>query len=271
MDKALLPIKAAPLDPDEDKAFWAGKIPRRLLAIPFGGPISSPLSPRGRDIDGEFFDETTDIFGSYRVLRQDPERLVDFHHSLDPTKIMGTTVIGKSMLDPNPDEDGWWVDFWVKAGEKRVALVKALSERAQLFGSSQITKNEDMVGGNAKRYKPSTNGHISVWPFLRETISTSPQNTLSVFAGKAVLDEIDASGIAVTPAMRALLAEQADLGPDLLQLAAAAKAGRELSGSNEAEIEAALDEFEANQTKVSERLRAMVERVRARYRKETNG
>src|SRR3972149_11136293 len=45
------PLKATVLD---DDSF-------RLLAIPFGGPIPSPLFPRGIEIDGETFTERTDI------------------------------------------------------------------------------------------------------------------------------------------------------------------------------------------------------------------
>ena len=265
--KALMPVKAQLFDPDEDKAFWAGKIPRRLLAIPFGGPIASPVSPIGVDVDGEYFDDTTDIYGPHRILRTDRERLVDFHHgegaeygvhiSKDfPFRALGKTIIGKSILDPDPDEDGWWVDFWVKAGEKRLRLVKALSDRgAQLFGSSQAASGS---------VRPLGGGLIKVWPFYKQTISTSPQNTLSVMTAKATLDEINSSGIAISTAMTRLIEESADLEADLARASVSAKAGRELSGSNEAEIEAAIEEYESGQA----RMRALLNRIRDKYRKE---
>jgi hypothetical protein len=248
----LTPMKAAPLDDPE--AFFAGKVPWRLLAIPFDGPIPSPNSPRGVDLDGEWFSPNTDIFGGHKALLENRERATDFHHSSDPTGMMGRTVVGKSILDPNPEEDGWWVDFWVKAGEKRVALIKKLAERGtQLFGSSQ-----------ASRKVTTSKGEITVWPYYMQTISTSPQNTLSVLRPKAVLDEITQSGIAISTAMTRLIEESADLEADLARATASAKAGRELSGSNEAEIEAAIEEYESGQA----RMRALLNRIRDKYRKE---
>lgn len=214
--KALLPIKAKALDPDEEVGFWEGKLPRRLLAIPFGGPIPSPKSKLGVDLDGEFFSENTDIYGPYPELKTDRERLVDFHHSYnppgpaygDPTGMMRGHLIGKSILDPDPDADGWWVDFWVKAGEARVKLIQRLAERgAQLYGSSQP----------AKGVKIAEDGEIRVWPFLFETISTSPQNTYSVLRPKAMLDGANESGIDVNAGLislyRDLDALSADLSP----------------------------------------------------------
>ena len=212
--KALMPIKAKPLDEDEETAFWDGKVPRRLLAIPFGGPIPSPKSKLGVDLDGEFFSERTDIYGPYPELKQDRTRLVDWHHSYqpptpkygDPTGMMMGHLIGKSILDPDPDEDGWWVDFWLEAGNKRVSLIKRLAERgAQLYGSSQPAK-----GGG--RVNPET-GEITVWPFLFETLSTSPQNTYSVMRPKGLLD--GANEYEVSDGLKALYADLAALSDDL--------------------------------------------------------
>lgn len=213
MGKALLPIKAKPLDEDEETAFWAGKLPRRLLAIPFGGPIPSPKSKLGVDLDGEFFSENTDIYGPYPELRTDRTRMVDWHHSYqppgpqhgDPTGMMRGHTVGKSILDPDPDEDGWWVDFWLEAGNKRVALIQRLAERgAQLYGSSQPVKGAVRV---------SPDGEITQWPFLFETLSTSPQNTFSVIRAKALLDGANEYGIA--DGLKALYADLAALSSDL--------------------------------------------------------
>jgi hypothetical protein len=109
-------------------------------------------------------------------------------------------LIGKSILDPNPDEDGWWVDFWVKAGDARVALIKRIAERgAQLFGSSQPAKGVQT--------DPDT-GEITVWPFLFETLSTSPQNTYSVLQpAKALLDGLNDSGLTMHDGLISLISE----------------------------------------------------------------
>jgi len=169
MDKSFLPVKAAPLDSEEEAAWFAGRTSRRLLAIPFGGPIPSPKSVLGVDLDGEWFDERTDIYGNHRVLRQERDRIVDFHHG--QSKLFARTVIGKATLDDEPDDEGWWVDFWFKAGQERVALIKRLAQRgAQLFGSSEPVKADVDI---------SPSGHIRVWPFLFETrLDLTPEHPL---------------------------------------------------------------------------------------------
>lgn len=125
-DDTLRPMKAAPLDPDEMSAWYAGKLPRRLLVIPFGGPIKGP-DGKGRDMDLEYFDERTDIKPGWFDMRP-----VDWHHSQDPTGLMNGVLIGKAdRLGTEdgrlgqPDEYGWWSDLWLNAGERRIAAVKA--------------------------------------------------------------------------------------------------------------------------------------------------
>jgi len=258
MDKSFLPVKAAPLDSEEEAAWFAGRTSRRLLAIPFGGPIPSPKSKLGVDLDGEFFDDRTDIFGNHRVLRQERDRIVDFHHG--QSKLFARTVIGKATLDDEPDDEGWWVDFWFKAGEERVKLIAALKNRgAQLFGSSEPVKASVDIA-------PS--GHIRVWPFLFETVSTSPQNTYSVFRAKAALEDATDAGIPVSEAMRSLLTDAAALDAHLRQTSGAgpgddvAKAGRELSGSNEEVIAAAIDDLREKYGLIAPRLQALLDRIR---------
>lgn len=205
--KALMPVKAQQLDPDETEGWLNGKLPRRILVIPFGGPIPSPHSPRGVDLDGEWFSERTDLFGGYKALLATRERAVDWHHSFDPpTAVQGDptgrmtgAIVGKAVLDEEPDEDGHWADLWIKAGEKRVALIKALARRsAALFGSSQ-------AAGDIKR---DASGEILRWPLVLETLTTSPQNTHSVVRPyKAVLDDLDEAQIELASPLKAWLAE----------------------------------------------------------------
>lgn len=274
-------VKAQALDPDEHTAWFAGKVPRRLLAIPFGGPIPRPGAPRGVDYDNEFFSDRTDIYGGVRALKQTRERLTDFSHSYaapdarygDPTGMMTGHVIGKSILDPNPDEDGWWVDFWFNLGDKRVRMIEALAARGrQLFGSSQP------VPGKAQR-NPDGSGEITVWPFMLETLTPAPSNTHSAFLpAKSMLEEADLTGIAISAQMRSLLAGMRDLDADLRRSSLTgddgAKAGRELSSANDQEIEAMQEEIAtalAGIGSVNTQLANFLERTRARYRKEPGG
>jgi hypothetical protein len=257
---AMAPAKAAELDPDEQDAWWAGKIPRRLLAIPFSGPIPSP-DGKGRDLDVEYFDEETDIKPSWFE-----ERPVDWHHGKDPTGVMNGVLVGKGK-NLTQVEDGWWVDLWLTAGEKRLSLIRKLAEKgAQLFGSSYAYPNL------VRRGKA---GHIDVWPYMLQTLSTSPQNTHSVMRpAKAVLDAFDQADIAISDrVLRRMLAALDDLR-DLPATAAngrldpardlldrAAKAGRELSGRNLAEIDEWLEVLDS----IATRARGLRDRVRSKY------
>jgi hypothetical protein len=212
----------------------------KLLAIPFGGPIPSANSAKGVDLDGEWFSERTDIKPDWFA-----ERLVDWHHGGDP--VLKRTVIAKAD-NLVMDEDGWWVDVWLKHGEKRLDLIKRLAERgAQIFGSSES------VPGMVKK---ASTGEILVWPYVRQTLSTSPQNTHSILRPfKAVLEGTEpttAFWSDIEFAMR-------DLGSDLRLTSTGddvAKAGRELSAANVKDIQEGLD---AVRTALG-RLDAMVKR-----------
>lgn len=213
--KALMPLTAAPLDVAERDAWLAGDIPRRMLAVPFGGPIPSPKSPRGVDLDGQWFSERTDLIGGYPALRKTRERIVDWHHSLaplggrggDPTGKMAGVTLGKAVLDDAPDEAGLWADFWLAKGRDRLALVKRLVERgAQLFASAQ-----PVAAGKADRLT----GEILEFPLLMVTVTTSPQNTLAVVTAKALLADLESSEVILSPALRGLLDELSTLGADL--------------------------------------------------------
>src|SRR5213078_1924721 len=109
--KALMPVKAQLMDDEEEEAWFAGKTKRRLLMVPFGGPLASPHNAKGMDIDGEFFDENTDLYGPFKALRQTRERAVDWHHAYapphnrtgDPTGKMSGAIIAKAVMDEEPD------------------------------------------------------------------------------------------------------------------------------------------------------------------------
>ena len=223
-------LKATVLD---DDAF-------RLLAIPFGGPIPQKGAPRGVDLDGEWFSPRTDIKPDWF-----PERIVDWHHGKDER--MGRTELGKAVdlgpfsgAGPEPDDDGWWVTVWLNHGERRVSLVKKLAERgAQLYGSS-----ESVTGLTEK----ASTGEILAWPYVRQTLSTSPQNTLSVLRPlKATLDDYLAEGMLpgvafwsdVDSAMRSLGGSLRD--PSLRRAIDGAKSGRVYSSRNYEDLSTALD------------------------------
>lgn len=220
MNKQLQPVKATVVD---DDAF-------RLLAIPFGGPIPSKASPLGVDLDGEWFSRRTDIRPEWFSAR-----VVDWHHGND--KLLGRTVLGKA-IDLTEQDDGWWVTVWLRHGERRVDLIRRLADKGgQLFGSS-----ESVPGMVAK----AATGEIVKWPYIRQTLSTSPQNTYSVLRPlKATLDDLRADGAVPTAAFFDDLARYLDdlvAGPSAdLTGEADAKAGRTLAARNEARLREARD------------------------------
>lgn len=246
------PMKAADLDADEMQAWFDGKAPRRLLAIPFSGPL--PGNAKGLDMDGEYFDEKTDIKPDWFS-----ERPVDWHHSKDPSGKLNGVLIGKAK-NLTMDEDGWWVDLWLNAGEKRLSLIRQIQEKGgQLFGSSYAYPN--LVRRGAK-------GHIDVWPYMMQTLSTSPQNTNSVHRpAKAVLDAFTEADIAVEPLLRDVLTELDVLRDLPVTFPAggdqAAKAGRELSGANLGELDEWLEMLDS----IAKRAKSLRDRVKTKYAK----
>jgi hypothetical protein len=226
--KTPMPMKATVID---DDAF-------RLLAFPFSGPIPSPAWPRGVDLDRETFSERTDIKADWFK-----ERVTDWHHGADQT--FRRTVLGKAVdlgrfdgASSEPDEEGWWVTVWLDHGQKRLNLIKKLADQgAAIYGSSESVPN--MV-------KKSSSGEILVWPYLRQTLSTSPQNTHSVLRPlKAVLDGTTPSAAFWSEFETSLSDLGADLRSTFLGGEDVAKAGRMFSGANHSDMQTALDDLRA--------------------------
>ena len=242
-------LKAEPMTTTQLDRWLSGKISRRLLMLPFGGPIPAKGRPLGVDLDGEWFDATTDLVGPYAALRSSRERVVDWHHDQDPTGRMKGALLGHVVMDDAPEDDGLWADFWANAGEKRRALIGALERGGvPLFGSSQAVYK-----------KARADGHIDEWPLIRHTITTSPQNTYAVVPPlKAILAAedlpLEAIGWAALKAAMLGLGDLADglSKPFPAEVATPAplageregtKAGRALSARNEAALRSRLEEM----------------------------
>lgn len=230
--------KAQDLDPVELDAWWEGRIGRAVRIIPFGGPIPS-FDGKGRDLDGEYFDERTDIKPHWFS-----ERPVLWHHGADPTGLMGDAVLGKAR-DLRQEADGWWEDFWLNAGESRLARVKRLvAKGAELYGSSTPLQTPGI------RVKRGRDGHIEVWPHAESTMSTSPNNQFAILRpAKAMLDDFALADIDLLPMAKALAADIDALGIELQVNSErgdpVAKAGRVLSAVNEAALRSALEQIDA--------------------------
>ncbi len=259
--KAVGEIKAEPMDTSQLDRWLGGKIPRRILMLPFGGPL--PGGKSGLDVDGEYFDAETDIYGPHAILRVSRERLVDWHHDNDPTGVMKGAIIGKLAFDETPEDDGYWADFWANAGERRRKLVADLEKGGvPLYGSTQAER---------RSIRKADDGHIEVWPVIRHAITTSPQNTYAVVPPlKAVLTEPIPSEIGVAAVQAALVgldsrwrsAQSSSAAGSGSPLAgdAPGKAGRVLSKKNLDRLERVIDLLADFRQENADRLEAALAR-----------
>ena len=242
--KATGELKAEPMSTSQLDRWLKGLIPRRILVLPFGGPIPKAGAPLGTDLDGEWFDADTDLVDGHRALAESRERLVDWHHRQDPTGLMKGAILGHVLLDNEPEDEGVWADFWANAGEKRRDLIARLERGGvPLYGSSE-----------AAYKKASANGHIDTWPLIRHTITTSPQNTYAVlpplkaFLTAPTIDELPAEALkALLVGLDADTTELLMSSPSAAVTAsalagdAAVKSGRVLSKKNLTDLRTAID------------------------------
>lgn len=247
--KASTELKAEPMDTGHLDRWLAGKMSRRILMLPFGGPL--PGGKAGLDLDGEYMDEGTDVTGPYPSLKASRQRLVDWHHDMDPTGVMKGAIIGHLTFDEQPESDGYWADFWANAGERRRSLVAMLERRGvPLFGSTQAVKGARLM------WPPEADGHLPVWPVIRHTISTSPQNTYAVVpalkAALGSLDDLPAEAIKAllvgldTETQELLLSSHsAAVSASALAGDGAVKAGRVLSAKSINDVAAAITQLRA--------------------------
>jgi hypothetical protein len=212
-------LKATPLD---DDAF-------RLLAHPFSGPIPFADAPKGADLDKQWYDPSCDFKVGWF-----PFRLVDWHHRQDVAS--KADILGKA-VDPETDEDGQWVTVWLRHGERRINLIKQIAERGMLFGSSEAVPGMSKIRttkGDIVPWRRDIPGAIVVWPYMRQALSTSPQNTHSVIRPlKATLDDLAATGDVPSSAFFDDLSSFLDT---LASSPETGKAGRVVAARNEARL-----------------------------------
>ncbi len=254
-EKSSVELKAEDFTSKQVTRWLNGEIARRILPVPFYGPIPYP-DGKGRDLDGEYFDERSDLFGPFPALKASRWRVMDWHHDDAgvPSKRVGGpasmkgVLIGEMEMDEEPEEDGLWADWWIRQGQARRDLVArriaALERKGQpIYNSTQAI------------YKAAAaDGHLDVWPIYRNTATTSPQNQWAVTPPfKGLLDDLTLDDLQ-GDAIKALLVGLSELVPDLRTTFLddgsslsvdggedAAKAGRVLSAANEALLRQAID------------------------------
>ena len=165
----------------------------RVLAIPFGGPF------KGRDLDGDYFSERTDIKPDWF-----PERPVLWHHGIDRTQD-GDPMIGRQ-TELKREKDGWWGRMWLDRQNRYFEQIKALLDAGRLFGSS---------GTLPHLIKKAANAELLVWPHIEQTLSPVPRNPTAIVRAVKALDDFTSAGIELSPALKGLLSDLDTLTTDL--------------------------------------------------------
>jgi hypothetical protein len=169
----------------------------KVLAIPYGGPF------KGRDLDGEFFSEKTDIKEDWFDRRP-----LVWHHNLDKT--IDDPVLGTAD-DLERTREGWWTTVWLDRSNQYWAAVNELLAAGKIYGSSGSLPNF------VKTDKRT--GEILVWPYIEQTFTPTPSNFYSVVVPAKAVNHFDEAKIGLSPALRGILSDldspPADLSSDL--------------------------------------------------------
>jgi len=158
------------------------------LAIPFGGPIN------GRDLDGEYFDRSTDFcldwFG-------ESGRPILYDHGLHGT--VKTSVIGRQTSLAIKD-DGLWVQAEIdKNGRYRDAVAQLIEAEALSFSSGAMGH---LVG-------KASDGHITRWPFVELSATptaANPNAHIYMVKSLVAIEHAQAVDADITPMVKALVA-----------------------------------------------------------------
>jgi hypothetical protein len=125
------------------------------LAIPWGGPL-----PGGKDLDGEYFDKSTDL-----ALDWFTERPLLFDHGVDG--VTKASVIGRQVKADITDE-GVWVQAHLDRNSRYRTAVGKLIENDALSFSSGAMAHLARIDGKS--------GHIERWPWVELSLTATPAN-----------------------------------------------------------------------------------------------
>jgi hypothetical protein len=176
------------------KAEQIGTAKWRVLAIPFGGPLKG-----GKDLDGEFFSERTDIKPHWFK-----ERPVIFHHGQDP--ILGDADVGIEG-ELVKEKDGWWAPVWLERQNQYFARLNALIAAGKMYGSSGSMPHLVKVD--------RATGEILNWPHVEQTLTPTPANVFARVEASKAFDHFQSAGIELDPAIRGILSDLDTLTTDL--------------------------------------------------------
>jgi hypothetical protein len=225
------------------------------LAIPFGGPFA------GKDFHGESFGPDTDIVAE---LFPDGRPLL-YHHGVN--KGLGLTVMGRQVEHEMTDEGVWARAELDKAAKYHKTVAKMVADGKLFFSSGAIPH---LVETN------KATGAIKRWPWAELSLTPAPANPFAVvYAVKAadLAEHLAAAELDVPDAVRSIISTEGGTESEPFSVHAGrmsdlldgfvdrafyrqdvrAKAGRVLSASNRAEVEAVMEAIDAAVASLGER------------------
>jgi hypothetical protein len=158
----------------------------KVLAIPFGGPFE------GKDFDGEYFSERTDIKPDWFDRRP-----LIWHHNLDG--LMKSDPVMGTADDTEKDADGWWSTIWLDRSHQYWAQVDQMLRAGKVYGSSGSLPNFVR--------KDHKTGEILVWPYIEQTLTPTPANPFARVTAAKAISHFEEAQLGLTPATRGLLTD----------------------------------------------------------------
>lgn len=145
----------------EDKGLLGG------FGIPFGGPVLD-----GRDLEGEYFDKTTDFHFDWFPQEGRP---VLYEHGLDSE--LGLEPVGRQIYKSVDDKLGVWVTVQLNMANRYAKAILELAKKGVLGMSS---------GALAGYVRRQADGKIIDWPWIEQTLTPRPANPYALIAPEAV-------------------------------------------------------------------------------------
>jgi hypothetical protein len=163
---------------DEDQGLIGG------FGIPFGGPVLD-----GRDLEGEYFDKSTDFHFDWFPEEGRP---LLYEHGTDPN--LRLEPVGRQVYKSVDDSLGVWVTAQLNMANRYAKAIMELAKKGVLGFSS---------GALAGYVRRQANGKIIDWPWIEQTLTPRPANPYGLIAPEAV-KHFQMAGIDIPAAFKAV-------------------------------------------------------------------
>src|SRR6202171_4163227 len=152
--------------------------------IPFGGPVKDKEHAAGKDLDGEYFDESTNFCFDWFP---NDNRPVLYDHGTDPE--VKLAVVGRQVGKFIDGKLGVWVETQLDMANQYAKYILELAKKGVLGYSSGA------LGGYVRR---GANGKMSQWRWVEQTVTVRPANPYALIAADAV-KHLEMAGLLQAP------------------------------------------------------------------------